>query len=86
MDDHSKLQLIYKLHAHMCVIAKSYRYVQNVKDWRYEFIGQDIINCILKCLIALMGYTGTQMLQRLNAKHFTVATCNMKKKSCQNLF
>lgn len=78
MDDHSKLQLIYKLHAHMCVIAKSYRYVQNVKDWRYEFIDQDIINCILKCLIALMGYT--QMLQRLNAKHFTVATCNMKKK------
>lgn len=64
----------------MCVIAKSYRYVQNVKDWRYEFIDQDIINCILKCLIALMGYT--QMLQRLNAKHFTVATCNMKKKSC----
>lgn len=84
MDDHSKLQLIHKLYAHMCVIAKSYRYVKNVKDWRYEFIDQDIINCILKCLIALMGYT--QMLQRLNAKHFTVATCNMKKKSCQNLF
>lgn len=84
MDDHSKLQLIYKLHAHMCVIAKSYRYVQNVKDWRYEFIDQDIINCILKCLIALMGYT--QMLQRLNAKHFTVATCNMKKKSIMPKF
>lgn len=77
MDDHSKLQLIYKLYAHMCVIAKSYRYVQNVKDWRYEFIDQDIINCILKCLIALMGYT--QMLQRLNAKICkTFYCCNLQ--------
>lgn len=77
MDDHSKLQLIYKLHAHMCVIAKSYRYVQNVKDWRYEFIDQDIINCKLKCLIALMGYT--QMLQRLIAKRCkTFYCCNLQ--------
>lgn len=77
MDDHSKLQLIYKLHTHMCVIAKSYRYVQNVKDWRYEFIDQDIINCKLKCLIALMGYT--KMLQRLNAKRCkTFYCCNLQ--------
>lgn len=47
MDDHSKLQLIYKLHAHMCVIAKSYRYVQNVKDWRsrYHKLYIKMLNC-----------------------------------------
>lgn len=45
MDDHFNCNL-----CTMCVIAKSNGYVQNVKDWRLEFINQDFLNCILKCL------------------------------------
>lgn len=82
MDDHFNCNL-----CTMCVIAKSNWYVQNVKDWRSEFINQDFLNCILKWpfpVIAIMGYT--KMLQRLNAKRCKIFyCCNIeKKRSCQN--
>lgn len=83
MDDHFNCNL-----CTMCVIAKSNWYIQNVKDWRSEFINQDFLNCILKWpfpVIAIMGYT--KMLQRLNAKRCKIFyCCNIEKKKIMPKF